>query len=461
MESSSSSFTSPEDDWLCHNGNVHYARNRRDFETYQAVDPSRGPVLARLLDTTIDHPVLGVGTVRLRVKKRLGSSEIAVVTLLSVYHIPSGMCNGIALSDLRAVGWVQEERSNQRFCFTVAATGEDVMCGDGSGGRMRIYAAKDDDSLKARSLHFTYDRVISFMADPSIRLTSKIQHPVDENPGRSGYIRPGPHACKCAPCSTRDQHMEVKREQTNGQNTSTSKSQDHDDDITPKELWDAYRQDPDRLAHKEREKRQREEDQENERKLQKSRKLDPYACCKQQRSLPYDFHFRTSNDWLFQNGNATYVRTKDHFLTFKPLVAYAHINQTFTDGRPPLNRHIAVAGIGTVNLTVKRQLGQNATYVLTFYKKLYIPDAGCNGISLPAVEEGGFQIKPPKRNQGQRWSIVRPDGKGTVGCGTSASGRTRLLLPGENDMVDEPRHVTIGQPVVISADLGYISSLAG
>lgn len=97
-------YISPEDDWLCHNGNIHYARNRSDFESYQPIDTNKKPLFAKLEGTNIEVPVLGIGEVRLHLKQRPGSQDDLHSILYRVHHIPSAMCNGISLKDLSRVG---------------------------------------------------------------------------------------------------------------------------------------------------------------------------------------------------------------------------------------------------------------------------------------------------------------------------------------------------------------------
>lgn len=77
-------------DWLCHNGNIHFCRDRQYFESYQEFDSVRlipqdyGPLA-----------VHGMGTVRVDFKRQLGQDHSMSVTLANTLHVPGARCNGL------------------------------------------------------------------------------------------------------------------------------------------------------------------------------------------------------------------------------------------------------------------------------------------------------------------------------------------------------------------------------
>jgi hypothetical protein len=438
-------FTSPEEDWLCHNGNVHYARNRCDFESYQAIDPAQNPVLVRLQGGECDIPVLGIGTVRLHLKKTLDSEEMTCITLSGVYHIPSAMCNGIALSGLKQANLIFDQRPGARFCFVGGATGGDVLCGNQGSGRMRIYPARDKEDPEGYH-HFTVGKNIDFLAEPTY-LTTEIHHPTKEEIRRSIHIPASPDTLSCrhciheAPCVTdHDKHMRGQVPMPSVQRTTI------DNDMTIRETFEAYRRDPERLAHREQQKRDREEDRESVRAADKRRKLDVEesgkASSHQDRAGGI-----FCDDWLFHNGNVHYTRDRKSFVSFKRIGGVAHVMKNpRTD--------IRIKGIGTVQLKVKRQPGQGQDdyQQILLVNTLWIPEASCNGISFALLELRGYELSPLDAHM--RRCIIPHDQTASVACATASSGHTRLLFSHEHDRVKDPNNLLIGggRSIDISAD---------
>lgn len=349
-----------------------------------------------------------------------------------------------------------------RFWFTKGLHGDYIMCGSDSSGRRRIYAATEDESIQ-QPRHFAVDGIISFTADP-MNLTSELQYPSKGPPKRSLYFTP------CPPVEEEPEDfvanpllgwkMCVFGARDASHPDTPTRSNTAADDIPEKDFWNAYRNDPDRLEHKQREKREREEARDDQNASRKSQKLDPYACCKLSSNMPQLCYRQRSDDWLIHNGNAHYANRRDAFVSLKRIDAYAHVIQHFTDGRVPQTKHIKVAGIGMIKLRVKKQLGHNLTAMLNIPDVLFIPDAACNGLSMEGFEVNGYRLKPNEKHHGHRWTIVPFDSPGIICCGNSSSGRRRLLLPGENDQIMDARHISLGESIDISADTGHLSRIA-
>lgn len=337
------------------------------------------------------------------------------------------------------------------------------MCGEKTSGRMRIRAAKEEGS-RSPAQHFTFGKAIDFVADRTIRFRSPPQHPLEDEPSRSIYIRKESsttrhpaYSAQTSRSQGRDQHIQ----HIAAHGTGTSRRNDDDDGIPSRDFWKACAEDPDRLAHKEREKRQRAEDREDERSFQKSQKLDPYVCCKRPAAFPWSFPVGGCHDWLLHNGNVHYTRRRDNLESFRPVAAWAHITETSGNENSTKLRHVSVTGIGTLKLTVKRQLSHNATNELMLVDTLYVPDAPCNGISLALLKQDEHRLKQHKIKSHERWHIRRTGSKAIICCGNSSSGHKRLQLPGEDDAHHGSGLISEEDSINIFADLPHISDAAG
>jgi hypothetical protein len=81
-------------DWIFSSAsNVHIATDHTSFKTYT---PFKSYVLA--LGDQRQVPVLGIGTVVIKIRRQPGSKDSHSVTLENVLHVPSWMCN--VLSDI-------------------------------------------------------------------------------------------------------------------------------------------------------------------------------------------------------------------------------------------------------------------------------------------------------------------------------------------------------------------------
>ena len=79
-------------DWMIVSGSCHYAKNRSSFTEYR-----------RISGTAQGATVLGIGTVKLQVRRSPTNSDTHTLTLENVLHIPSAICNGFS-SGLNIVG---------------------------------------------------------------------------------------------------------------------------------------------------------------------------------------------------------------------------------------------------------------------------------------------------------------------------------------------------------------------
>lgn len=342
------------------------------------------------------------------------------------------------------------------------ATGDAWMCGDDTSGRMRICAVRDDETKK-RPPHFTLGRSIDFSAKVPTRLYSEMQYPVMETAGRSIYIPAGPGTHQCEHCivqtQTKTAHVAHMKEH---QSSAFLSQSSHGDDMTTRELFKEYREDPHRIEHKQREKRKRELDREEESAARKTqdRKRDPYACCK----LPGQPPIRSSLDpelncidWLFHDGNAHYASDRNVFVAFKSLDALAHLSKKPSEAEGlAIRQHIAVAGVGTVILKVKVQVDSDAWQEIQLSNVLWLPQASCNGISRSLLGELGYYVEEPMQNPGRCFSLVPAAGLSAPRlCGTTASGVSRLLFSGDNASRDETTDPAgqANRHFVVSADM--------
>ncbi|KAL2797806.1 hypothetical protein BJX66DRAFT_297274 [Aspergillus keveii] len=106
-------------DWMVVSGNTHYAKNRSSFTTYRRV---RRSIPGSITGETF---VAGIGTVELKVRTRRDDPESPDGTLVleNVLHIPSAICNGMALelwaadfgasTDNSREGWDAWDRQNR------------------------------------------------------------------------------------------------------------------------------------------------------------------------------------------------------------------------------------------------------------------------------------------------------------------------------------------------------------
>lgn len=209
------------------------------------------------------------------------------------------------------------------------------------------------------------------------------------------------------------------------------------------DFWRSVRDYPERLERKAHEKRKMQEEKEDvarERKMPKTeerlvRKIEqPHPpCC---------------NDWLCHDRNINFARNRSDFDIYTALDTTAIA--------APDDRYVNVFGIGTVKFNVKRQLGQNNLIAFTLKLVLHIPEARCNGISLPLVKENGLDIKD--RNDGY-FTIRDTRNQGSVCCGSVTRGRRRIFIAGEEQETTTLPHVTYPGHISISADRKEVDAL--
>lgn len=143
------------DDWLLHNGYMHFARNRELFSTYTRIDTtvtlfeaSEGQ--SKEFDNT-ELQVLGIGTVEVQVKGQLGQRSSHTHTFTDVLHVPAARCNGVSKWRMLSNGFVMNQHYLNKsktlwtFSFTRTSDNRVACCGSNTSGRDRILMAGEKE----------------------------------------------------------------------------------------------------------------------------------------------------------------------------------------------------------------------------------------------------------------------------------------------------------------------------
>ncbi|KAK4539604.1 hypothetical protein LTR36_010540 [Oleoguttula mirabilis] len=147
-------------DWLYHEGNVHFARNRSDFDTYTAID-----ALAYTAPGNEQVGVLGIGTVKLAVRRQLNQHTTMVHPIHPVLHTPAARCNGLSRSfTIEKNGLGIKSRNDGYFTIFDQATKASVLCGTTACGRFRIFRA-DEPQTSSMVQHVTLPQSINIDVD--------------------------------------------------------------------------------------------------------------------------------------------------------------------------------------------------------------------------------------------------------------------------------------------------------
>lgn len=137
------------------------------------------------------------------------------------------------------------------------------------------------------------------------------------------------------------------------------------------EFWRKYREDLDRQANIQANKRRRQD--------HAPREPEDHAC----------------HDWYIHNGNVHFARDRSVFTTYTPL-------GKLLARQPQLFLSAPIAGIGTVKIEVKPSPTATSTHVIPVTNVLHMPTAPCNGLSISLVEKK----RPRKLGYGRPyWSI--------------------------------------------------------